>query len=411
LSYGRAGIVWEDEPGRRIRESVGGLDVARVLRMPEVDDDPSDAVLAEWLVVESGAFAGSQSIATVETEKLLVSVEVAEPGILLKALVPEGALVGTGTPLAVLADLDEHVADLDALLVELGLADPGPVEATPVAAPADEHAESYDLFAAWSPRLTPGDEDDADVTAALLPGSPWAEPEPSRLAALATLALPPGPGPEPSAPPDPVFGSRPLPRTTVASASAEVIASPARLRTTVRAEPLLAVLSHVGDVRISDLVVKAVGGASRAEPRLNAERLAVDVAVAVSTPAGLQSCVVRDVNALTATGVAEATRRRQEAVRAGGGPEEGRDDVVVTVVVVDTPGVEEMVLDPEPGRPAVLAVGAVTTEPVVEDGDVVVGQVVRLTLSVDQSLADAAVAARWLRALTDLLANPVRFLA
>jgi pyruvate dehydrogenase E2 component (dihydrolipoamide acetyltransferase) len=125
--------------------------VARVLRMPEVAEDPTEGVLAEWLVEESAAFVGAQSLATVETEKLLVSVEVAEPGILVKALVETGATVDPGTPLAVLADPDEIVGDIDALLVNLGLAEPPtppvepapPVELTPPVEPVET--------AAWRP--------------------------------------------------------------------------------------------------------------------------------------------------------------------------------------------------------------------------------------------------------------------
>ena len=71
--------------------------MARVLRMPELAEDPTAGVLSEWLVEESGAFVGAQSLATVETEKLLVSVEVSEPGVLVKTLVPTGAQVDTGT--------------------------------------------------------------------------------------------------------------------------------------------------------------------------------------------------------------------------------------------------------------------------------------------------------------------------
>jgi pyruvate dehydrogenase E2 component (dihydrolipoamide acetyltransferase) len=59
----------------------------------------------------------------------------------------------------------------------------------------------------------------------------------------------------------------------------------------------------------------------------------------------------------------------------------------------------------------VLAVGAVRHEPVVENGVLVPGQVLALTLSIDQELADALLAARWVALLVELLEHPVRFLA
>jgi pyruvate dehydrogenase E2 component (dihydrolipoamide acetyltransferase) len=48
---------------------------------------------------------------------------------------------------------------------------------------------------------------------------------------------------------------------------------------------------------------------------------------------------------------------------------------------------------------------------VVVDGELAVGQVMRLTLSVDHRPVDGVVAARWMQALVQLLEHPVRILA
>jgi pyruvate dehydrogenase E2 component (dihydrolipoamide acetyltransferase) len=74
-------------------------------------------------------------------------------------------------------------------------------------------------------------------------------------------------------------------------------------------------------------------------------------------------------------------------------------------------GVEEFVAIINPPHAAILAVGAVREEPVVEDGAVVPGSVMSLTLSVDHRPVDGVVAARWLAELTALLERPVRLLA
>ena len=96
----------------------------RVLRMPEVAANATEAVLAEWLVGENAEFAALDTIATVETEKALVDVEAEDAGVVLKTLVPPGALVEVGAPIAVLGAPGEAVADLDAVLTELGVAEP-----------------------------------------------------------------------------------------------------------------------------------------------------------------------------------------------------------------------------------------------------------------------------------------------
>jgi pyruvate dehydrogenase E2 component (dihydrolipoamide acetyltransferase) len=96
--------------------------MARVLRMPGVAANATEAVLAEWLVEESGDFAAADAIATVETEKASVEVEADMAGRVLKTLVPPGAQVEVGAPIAVLGDPDEQVDDLDTLLASLGVA-------------------------------------------------------------------------------------------------------------------------------------------------------------------------------------------------------------------------------------------------------------------------------------------------
>ena len=68
--------------------------MARVLRMPGVAANATDAVLSEWLVDESGEFGAADPIATVETEKAAVDIEADAAGRVLKTLVPPGAQHG-----------------------------------------------------------------------------------------------------------------------------------------------------------------------------------------------------------------------------------------------------------------------------------------------------------------------------
>lgn len=89
--------------------------------MPDVAADSSEGVLAAWLVEESARFDAAQTIAYVETEDELFSVEAGRPGLLLKTLVEPGTRVEPGTPIGILGELGEQVADLEEVLAELGL--------------------------------------------------------------------------------------------------------------------------------------------------------------------------------------------------------------------------------------------------------------------------------------------------
>jgi len=95
--------------------------MARLLRMPEVAANAVEAVLSEWPIPENTPFRSADSIATVETEKAVVEVTADADGVILKTLVPAGAMVEVGAPIALLGEPGEHVEDVATLLLELGV--------------------------------------------------------------------------------------------------------------------------------------------------------------------------------------------------------------------------------------------------------------------------------------------------
>jgi pyruvate dehydrogenase E2 component (dihydrolipoamide acetyltransferase) len=101
--------------------------MARLLRMPEVAANAKEAVLSEWPIPENIPFRSRDTIATVETEKAVVDVPADADGVILKTLVPAGALVEVGAPIALVGEPGEQVDDLGALLsqLEVGSADAG----------------------------------------------------------------------------------------------------------------------------------------------------------------------------------------------------------------------------------------------------------------------------------------------
>lgn len=447
--------------------------MAWVLRMPEVAANATEAVLADWLVAEAGDFAVGDTLATVETEKALVDVEAETAGTVLKTLVPPSSQVEVGAPIAVLAATGESVADLDALLRELGVAEP-----TPTAAP--ERRDVPDLTAVPDvPAVDPGsgapvaDVAEPPEMPADPPGMPasqadGAAPRAGRIfssplarklakdagiplteitgtgprqrilrrdveAARAARAVPAATQVAPPAAPTPAAaadGTTEVPHTRLRRAIAARLTESKQsaphfyLRATVRAERLLALRAEVNEgggsrISVNDLVLKAVAAAHRRVPEMNAvwsddatvlhER--ADVAVAVATDRGLLTPVVRDVGALSVTAVAERVRDLAGRAREGRLRQEELEGGTISVTNLGMYGVEEFAAIINPPHAAILAVGAVREAPVVEGGSVVPGQVMTLTLSVDHRPVDGVLAARWLAVLTELLEHPVRLLA
>jgi pyruvate dehydrogenase E2 component (dihydrolipoamide acetyltransferase) len=63
-----------------------------------------------------------------------------------------------------------------------------------------------------------------------------------------------------------------------------------------------------------------------------------------------------------------------------------------------------------PPQSGILAVGAAVDQPIVVDGQLTVGKVMRCTLSADHRAVDGALAAQWLAAFTKRIENPVTLL-
>jgi pyruvate dehydrogenase E2 component (dihydrolipoamide acetyltransferase) len=196
------------------------------------------------------------------------------------------------------------------------------------------------------------------------------------------------------------------------------------LRATIRADRLVALRAEVNegsDVRISlnDLVLKAVAGAHVRVPEMNATWTddavrhphSVDIAVAVATERGLVTPVVRDVPSLTVTALAARVQDLAARARDGKLKQDELEGGTISVTNLGMYAVEDFAANINPPHAAILAVGAVREEPVVEDGRLVVGKTLKVTLSVDHRPVDGVVAAQWLKAFVDLMEHPARALA
>jgi pyruvate dehydrogenase E2 component (dihydrolipoamide acetyltransferase) len=111
------------------------------------------------------------------------------------------------------------------------------------------------------------------------------------------------------------------------------------------------------------------------------------------------------------TALAVAVRDLAERARDGRLKQDELEGGSISVTNLGMFGVEEFAAIINPPHAAILAVGAVREEPVVQDGTVIPGKVMSVTLSVDHRPVDGVLAAQWLAVLVDLLEHPARVLA
>jgi pyruvate dehydrogenase E2 component (dihydrolipoamide acetyltransferase) len=427
-----------------------------LLRMPEIAAAQTSAVLASWPLDTAARFAAGDVVATVETDKAVVDVEAEADGVLLRTLVPAGAEVEVGTPIALLGAPGETVDDVGAALARLGVTAPaatpqgrnghvGPsLEVAEPAAPGDGRRFASPLARrmATEAGLLLTDLDGTgpggrivrrDVEAALARrvAREEAEVAPDTAGAGPAAAAPPAPqGGENghSGPSGTGFTDQPLSRMrrAVAARLAESkrTAPHFYLRGSARVDALLQVRAELNDgadarISVNDLLVRAVAKAHRLVPEMNVawtgEAIrtftSVDVAVAVTTANGLVTPVVRGAERLPIGELAAVTRDLATRAREGRLQQAELEGGSITVSNLGMYGVEEFAAIINPPQAAILAVGAARQEPVVTDGRLEVATVLRLTLSVDHRPVDGAVAARWMAALVGLLERPVRILS
>jgi pyruvate dehydrogenase E2 component (dihydrolipoamide acetyltransferase) len=186
----------------------------------------------------------------------------------------------------------------------------------------------------------------------------------------------------------------------------------------LRAE-LNAVLPDDAKVGVVDLIVKATALALADTPAFCRLYTAdgpiqaggIHVAVAVALPDGaIVSPVLRDADRMPLTAMAKRSRRLFRDARDGRLSVDAMQDAIFTVSSLGSVGVESFAAIITPPQSGVLAVGSITPEPVVRDGDIDVEQRMRLTLSADHRLVGGVGAADFLHKVRDRLEAPYRLL-
>jgi pyruvate dehydrogenase E2 component (dihydrolipoamide acetyltransferase) len=166
-------------------------------------------------------------------------------------------------------------------------------------------------------------------------------------------------------------------------------------------------------VSINDLLLHAVAQALLKHPRLNAqftgEELlqfaSVDLAVAVATPGGLVTPIIRNAASMTIAQLTVAARELAERARAGKLTREEITGGTFTVSSLGMFGVRQFDAIINPPQVAILAIGAMEERPLVRDGALAVGHLATVTLSSDHRVVDGADAAGFLATLRDIVAN------
>ena len=170
-------------------------------------------------------------------------------------------------------------------------------------------------------------------------------------------------------------------------------------------------------VTMTDFLVRACALALRKFPEVNTSwadgkfqrkrSINIGLAVAPSQGMGLLVPVVHDADLKDIVQISIESRQVIERARSGRPAEGDLSGATFSISNLGMFGVDEFTAIINPPEAAILAVGAIKDVPVVEQGRIVLGKVMRMTLSVDHRVFYGATAAQFMAEVKRLVENPV----
>lgn len=378
--------------------------------MPQGGQDITEGVVVRWIKAEGELVRQGEVICEVETEKAVFEVVSPVDGVLLKIVAPAGARVPIFTLIGVVGEPGETVPEEELAAEPRAARRPPDVEAIRRRL-ADGGAQGDDLKISGRARKLAAEKGiDPQALTGTGPGGRIIEKdvllqmEKRRISVAALRGQ-----------------SEPFSRMRQAIAR-KVLQSKQTIPhfyVTVAVDMTAALnlresLKTAGrSLSITAWVVKAAALALRAFPRVNSriqeDRLVVfedvNIGIAVELEGGLAVPVLARADGLS---LADVAQRAEELVAAAqSGKQLGVDPATFTVSNLGTLGVDSFIAIINPPEAAILAVGAIRRQPVVNaEGAVQIGAMMNITLSADHRAVDGALAARFVGHIKHDLENP-----
>ena len=171
-------------------------------------------------------------------------------------------------------------------------------------------------------------------------------------------------------------------------------------------------------ISYNDLVIKAVAAALRQHPKVNSSWLGdkirinhhIHIGVAVAVEDGLLVPVIRFADSKTLRHInAEVKEYAQKAKDKKLQPADWEGSTF-TISNLGMYGIEEFTAIINPPDACILAIGGIAQIPVVKNGAIVPGNVMKVTLSCDHRVVDGATGSAFLQTLKGLLEEPLRMM-
>lgn len=426
--------------------------MAEVINMPKLGFDMKEGQLINWVKQVGDEVSQGDILAEIESDKATVEVEAFTGGVLLEHLVDVEDWVPIGAPICIIGEAGEEY-DKAALGIREKAAEPVAEAAAESAAPSNgngaapvaDPASTNGIGLPSEVRASPlarriAEEMGIDINRVQGSGPHGrivrADVEAFRESAVSAPKTASReearPAPMPSFLPGPVDiedqevpNSRMMQRIGARMVESKQQVPHFYVTSEVDMEAVMNLRAELNERRekedklsVNDFIVKASAMALRMYPNINASYNGdtiirhghVNVGIAVALEDGLINVVSKDadVTPLTAMG----RKHRDMVLRAREGkikPEdvEGETFAVSNLGPFD---VDHFIAIINPPAAAILAVGSAKQVPVVVDGEIGIGWRMKITISADHRVTNGAEGAEFVKAIKELLEDPIRLL-
>lgn len=437
----------EDSDGGEIPEGV------EVVRMPRLSDTMEEGTVASWIKKEGDNVEEGEILAEIETDKATMEFESFYDGTLLYIGVQEGETAAVDSVLAIIGP---EGTDVSGILDGKSSSKPASKKTEAKEDKQDESAKTEDKTSTASETTSDGGRifasplakkmaEDLGINLADVKGSgennrivkkdiesfePSQKAAPSKQEA-ATEAKEPSTA-SPVQPYTPV-GEESFEevknsqmRKTIAKRLAESKYNAPHYYLTIEVDMANAManrkqINELPDVKVSfnDIVIKASAMALKKHPRVNSQwtgdntKIAkhIHMGVAVAVEDGLVVPVLQFADQMSMTQIGANVKDLAGKARNKKLQPKDMEGSTFTVSNLGMYGITEFTSIINQPNSAILSVGAIVEKPVVRDGQIVVGNTMKLTLACDHRTVDGATGAAFLETLKKYLENPVTMLA
>ncbi len=425
---------------------------AQVITMPKMSDTMEEGTIAQWLKKVGDSVKSGDILAEVETDKATMELESYDDGELLYTAVGDGESVPVD---GVIAIIGEKGADYETLLKAHKAEQSADTEESSKESEAKATSASSSTPSS-APQATPETTQNTTTSNGRIKASPLAKklasdkgfdiaqipgsgeggriikrdvenftPQKSEAAPAGSevapqISLPSIVGEE-------SFDERPVTqmRKTIAKRLADSKFTAPHFYVTMEINMDKAIearksINEVSPVKISfnDMVIKACAAALRQHPAINSSWLGdkirtnkhIHIGVAVAVDEGLLVPVIRFADNKPMSHIAVEVKDLAGKAKSKKLQPSDWEGNTFTISNLGMFGVEEFTAIINPPDSCILAVGGIKQTAVVKDGQLVPGNVMKVTLSCDHRVVDGASGAAFLQTLKGLMEDPVRML-